>query len=114
MPRALKKRLTKLELEELEGAIITELQSEHPQTVRHTFYRLCHLDTVGKTESGYRRIQRLVLKLRKNGRLPYRWVSDGTRYRIAPNTFGSISEALDDTARMYRRALWRDAEVYGL
>lgn len=112
MPRALRSRLTNVQLAELEVAIIAELEAEHPQTVRHVYYRLCHLDAVGKTDSGYRRIQRLVLKLRKNGRLPYRWVSDGTRYRIAPNTFESISEALNDTARLYRRALWRDAEVY--
>jgi hypothetical protein len=70
------------------------------------------LEAVGKTESGYRRIQRLVLNLRKSGRLPYEWVSDGTRYRIAPKTYGSISEALDDTARFYRRKLWREIGVY--
>ncbi len=112
MPRALKSRLTNVQLAELEVAIIAELDAENPQTVRHTFYRHCHLDTVGKTESGYRRIQRLVLKLRKNGRLPYRWVTDGTRYRIAPKTFDSISDALRDTAMLYRRALWREAGVY--
>jgi len=111
-PRAIKNRLTNGELAALEDAIIAELEVENPQTVRHTFYRLCHLDAVGKTESGYRRIQRLILKLRKDGRLPYRWVSDGTRYRIAPNTFGSVSEALNDTTRLYRKALWRDASVY--
>lgn len=113
MPRALKtKRLTNAQLAELEVAILAEVESEHPQTVRHVFYRLCHLETIGKSENGYRRIQRLVLNLRKAGRLPYSWISDGTRYRIKPTTYGSVSEAIADTARFYRRSLWRDSGVY--
>ena len=113
MPRAIKrKRLTRDELDQLEIAIIAEVQSENPQTVRHVFYRLCHLETVGKSEKGYRRIQRLVLNLRKAGRLPYAWISDGTRYRIKPTTYGSVAEAIEDTANYYRRSLWRDSGVY--
>ncbi|MCZ6819149.1 MAG: hypothetical protein O7G31_06615 [Calditrichaeota bacterium] len=107
-----RKRITKAEKDELMGAIMAELIAEHPQTVRHVFYCLCHLDTVGKTESGYRRIQRLILTLRKTGEMPYSWISDGTRYRIKPNTFDSIADAIEETAMFYRRALWRDSGVY--
>lgn len=114
MPRTLKKRsrLTNAEIGTLERLILNEVRQEHPQTVRHVFYRLCHLDEVGKSESGYRRIQRLVLKLRKEKRLPYHWISDGTRYRMKPRTFDSMEDAISDTAQFYRRSLWRDSDVY--
>lgn len=113
MPRALKrKRLTTAELAELEAAIIAEVESEYPQSVRHIFYALCYLANVQKLESGYRRIQRLALNLRKQGRLPYERIADGTRYRIKPNTYGSMEEAINETARFYRQALWRDSDVY--
>ena len=108
----MRRRLTRTDIAELEEAILEEVRSEHPQTVRHVFYRLCHLDAVGKTVSGYRRIQRLVLKLRKEGRLRYSWIADGTRFRIKPQTYDSISEAISETARFYRRSLWRDSDVY--
>jgi len=105
-------RLSKSDQEELEQSIIDAVTEEHPQSVRHVFYQLCHLPSVGKTESGYRRIQRLVLNLRKQGRMRYSWIADGTRYRIKPTTYGSVEEALEETARYYRRALWRDVDVY--
>ena len=108
----MRRRLTQTEIEELEQAILDEVRSEYPQTVRHVFYRLCHLDCVGKSENGYRRIQRLVLKLRKEGRLRYSWIADGTRFRIKPQTYDSLSEAIEETARFYRRSLWRDSDVY--
>jgi len=114
VPRTLKKRsrLTNAEIAALERAILHEVRSEHPQTVRHVFYRLCHLAEVGKSEGGYRRVQRLVLKLRKEGRLPYGWIADGTRYRMKPRTYGSMADAIDDVAQFYRRSLWRDSGVY--
>jgi hypothetical protein len=104
--------LTRQEIAALEQAIVEEVRSEYPQTVRHVFYRLCHLDTVGKSENGYRRIQRLVLKLRKEGRLRYSWIADGTRFRIKPQTYDSVADAIHETARFYRRSLWRDSDVY--
>lgn len=105
-------RLTNAKKANLERQIIHVVTDEHPQTVRHVFYQLCHLPCVGKTEGGYRRIQRLVLNLRKQGDLPYKWISDGTRYRIKPATYDSIQAALEETATFYRRTLWRESDVY--
>ena len=50
--------------------------------------------------------------MRIDGRLPYAWIADGTRYRIKPTTFGSIEEAIADTARFYRRTLWLESDIY--
>jgi hypothetical protein len=62
---------------------------------------------VPKTEVGYRAVQREVLKMRRAQTIPYHWFRDGSRWRFRPDTHDSLSEALNDTARMYRRSLWR-------
>ncbi|AWI58623.1 hypothetical protein AB395_00002979 [Sinorhizobium fredii CCBAU 45436] len=44
--------------------------------------------------------------------LPYDWLADNTRWQRKPRTFSSIQQALEDTARFYRKALWTDAGAY--
>jgi hypothetical protein len=39
-------------------------------------------------------------------------LANNTRWRRKPQTYGSIQEAIRETARFYRQALWRDLEVY--
>ena len=41
--------------------------------------------------------------------LPYDWLADNTRWQRKPRTFDSIEQALQDTARFYRKSLWNDA-----
>ena len=53
-----------------------------------------------------------LTKMRRDGSLPYDWLADNTRWQRKPNTFESVEEALDDTARLYRKSLWRDADAY--
>ena len=83
-------------------------------TVRQLYYRaeVEGLPGIDKTESGYDKIQRQVLLLRRTGLLPYRHIADLTRWMRQPTTFDSVEEALQETARLYRKALWRDADVY--
>ena len=53
-----------------------------------------------------------MLNLRRAGRLDYGAIADATRWMRKPRSFNSVEEALNDTARLYRKALWRDAEEY--
>src|SRR5204862_3308255 len=46
------------------------------------------------------------------GEMPYGWLADNTRWQRKPNTFGSVEQALQDTARLYRKALWADIDAY--
>ena len=50
--------------------------------------------------------------MRRAGKLPYAWLADNTRWQRKPDTHSSIQEALEDTARLYRKALWADADAY--
>ena len=50
--------------------------------------------------------------MRRAGELLYDWLADNTRWRRKPRTFKSIEDALKETARFYRKALWDDLGVY--
>src|SRR3984893_16912547 len=52
-----------------------------------------------------------LVNLRRPVRLPYDHIADLTCWMRKPRTFDSVEEALQETARLYRKALWRDAEV---
>ena len=81
-------------------------------TVRQVFYQATVVGLVEKTETGYGKVQTDLVQMRRAGALPYGWLADNTRWQRKPDTFGSIQEALDDTAHFYRKALWRDADAY--
>jgi hypothetical protein len=67
---------------------------------------------IEKAEAGYDKVQTDLVQMRRVGFLPYGWLADNTRWQRKPNTFSSIEEALQETARLYRKALWSDADSY--
>jgi hypothetical protein len=83
-----------------------------PMTVRQVFYQATVRGIIEKSEAGYDKVQRDLAEMRKSGALPYGWLVDNTRMMRKPNTFGSVEEALDETARLYRKSLWNDANCY--
>jgi hypothetical protein len=108
-----RRRRTGAELDVVDDAILSAAAEENPATVRGVFYRVESTGAVEKTDNGYRLIGRRVLKLRRDGRLPYAWITDGTRWVSKPTTWTDLDEMLDDAGASYRRALWHDqhAEV---
>lgn len=106
-----RKRSTNAELAELDEAILAAVRGEHPVTLRGVFYRVMSAGAVEKSEAGYKKVGRQVLKLRRSGRIPYSWITDGTRYVVRPNTWTDVDEALNYTAAAYRRALWTSQPV---
>jgi hypothetical protein len=105
-------RRTQVELHELDMAICTVCAEDHPLTVRGVFYRVMSAGAVEKSEKAYAAVQREVLKLRRSGILPYEWIADGTRWQVKQPSWDSAQDALDDAVASYRRALWRDQDVY--
>jgi hypothetical protein len=91
---------------------IIALQDEFDQvTVRGAFYQLTTKGVVEKTEAGYRQVQRQALLMRRENLLPWGFIADGTRWVHAPETWDSTEDALRETARTYRRNLWRSQDV---
>ena len=107
-------RRTSEQLEAVDDAIIAAVRDEHPVTLRGVFYRTVSAGAVDKTENGYRLVGRRLLALRRDNRVPYTWITDGTRWISKPRSWSGLDEMLDDAAASYRRALWhaQDAEVH--
>lgn len=81
-------------------------------TVRGAFYALVSRGVVEKDETrGYRRVQQQVLKLRHEGTLPWSFIADSTRWQRKPLTWDEAEDALQATARTYRRNLWRSQGI---
>jgi hypothetical protein len=83
-----------------------------PMTVRQVFYQATVRGIVEKTEAGNTKVQTDFVQMRRAGVLPYGWIADNTRWQRSPTTWGSVEEALQDTARIYRKALRRHAPCY--
>jgi hypothetical protein len=104
-------RSTNAELEALDEAIVTAVTLEHPVSVRGVFYRVVSAGAVEKTENGYRKVGRQLLKLRRAGTVSYNWITDGTRLRYKSDSWDDMDAMLGDAAASYRRALWADQHV---
>ena len=104
-------RRTEAEIAECEASILAELQDDHPQSVRHCFYRLTNPRLPGhvpKTAAGYVAVQRSVLKMRRDGRVPWGWVTDATRRGYHVATYEDGADFLRNMTGLYRHDLWAD------
>lgn len=85
------------------------LEEQNPMTVRGCFYQASTRSLVDKSEAGYRKVQRALVRLRESGRIPWGWIADGTRWRRGPDTYSSPEEALTSWSSHYRRDMWASA-----
>jgi hypothetical protein len=106
-------RATKTEMEERAEFLIDYANQHGPVTVRGLYYQaeVHELPGISKEESSYAKIQRQVLNLRRQGRLDYDHIADSTRWMRKPRTFNSIEQALRETAALYRKSLWANADA---
>jgi hypothetical protein len=105
-------RATKAEVDDRRDQLYEIVKAIWPATVRQTFYQASIRGVVEKTEAGYNKVQTDLVLMRRAGVLPYGWLADNTRWQRKPRTFDSVEQALQETARLYRKALWTDADCY--
>ncbi|MFZ1852565.1 MAG: hypothetical protein WAU15_10185 [Nitrosomonas sp.] len=106
-------RRTNSQLNQLDNQIIEVLRKDHPQSVRHIFYRMTDPrlpESVEKSDSGYRHVQDRCVKLRRSGRIPYEWIADMSRRGYFVNTYSDASEFISRMAGLYRADLWADSD----
>jgi hypothetical protein len=107
-------RRTKARVEQLDAQIFEVLAADHPQSVRHVFYRVTDPrlpEPVEKSDRGYRHVQDRCLKLRRAGVVPYSWISDTSRAGYYTETYGSPSDFLQRVSGLYRADLWEHDDV---
>lgn len=82
-------------------------------TVRQVFYQLVSRGVIAKTESEYKQtVVRLLTEMRRADEIPFGWIADNTRWMRKPRTYSSLASMLQQSTRLYRRALWDDQDVY--
>lgn len=104
-----KRRASKAEMVARRSALYRIVAHGKPMTVRQVFYQATVHGIIEKTENGYNKIQRDLVEMRRDGSLPYGWLTDSTRWQRKPTTHDSLADALEETARLYRRSLWTNA-----
>ncbi|MHB1873053.1 MAG: hypothetical protein ACYCT1_19735 [Steroidobacteraceae bacterium] len=108
-----RERRSAAQLAQLDAQIMAVLRADHPQSVRHVFYRMTDPrlpESVEKSDRGYRHVQARCVALRRNGRLPYGWLSDTGRMGYFVDVFSGRADFVRRMAGMYRADLWADAE----
>ena len=105
-------RSTKAEVERRREDLYEIVEAMKPMTVRQVFYQATVRGIVEKSEAGYAKVQTDLVLMRRAGEMPFDWLADNTRWQRKPRTFDSVEQALQDTARLYRKALWSDAGAY--
>jgi DNA topoisomerase VI subunit A len=108
-----RKRRTQDEMAAVRLAIKNVLKSDHPQTVRQVFYQLVTRGVIEKTEQAYKgTVVRLLVEMRLDGAVPWGRIVDESRRTQGTRTFNNISDALENTAKYYRRSAMRESDVY--
>lgn len=104
-------RWTNSELDALDEAILAVTAEENPVSLRGVYYRCVSRGVVEKTELAYKRVGRQLAKLRREGRMPWDWIEDGSRMTFRTDSYSSAAEALEITAQAYRRNMWIDSDA---
>ena len=107
-------RRTRAQVEQLDAQIMEVLRGDHPQSVRHVFYRMTDPrlpEPIEKSERGYRHVQHRCVALRRAGVLPYGWLADSTRRGYFVDTFSGPGDFIRRVAGLYRADLWQQASA---
>ena len=107
-------RTTKAELLLLDAGIVETVRKHRPCSVRQAFYQMTDPRLpafVEKSDKGYRKVQERCLKLRRSGRIKYKWIADMSRRAYRTNVFDDAFDFVERMSSLYRADLWRDADV---
>jgi hypothetical protein len=84
-----------------------------PVTVRGVFYLASSAGLVPKDDTkGYRPVQRELLKMRREGIIPWGYITDGSRAVYGLDRYGSLESYARQVARNYRRDYWHGSSEY--
>lgn len=109
------KRLSKAQARELNRHLLATAEQEKPTSVRGMYYMAMGADLVDKDAQGkrnnYMRVQRRVLKMRRDGRMPYSWITDGSRTIYGYDRFADEDHFSVYAANIYRKDYWLESPV---
>jgi len=84
-------------------------------SVRGMYYAALGYGLVDKDQAGkinnYRRVQRRILALRRSGRMPYGWITDGSRPIYGHDRYNTPGQFARQVAGQNRKEYWQDSPV---
>ncbi|MDH4459328.1 MAG: hypothetical protein QE272_11545 [Nevskia sp.] len=108
-------RRSRARVDQLDQQILEVLREDHPQSVRHVFYRMTDPrlpEPVEKSDRGYRHVQNRCVEMRRSGLLPYGWISDASRRGYFVDTYRGAGDFLQRMKGMYRADIWEFADAH--
>jgi hypothetical protein len=106
------KRSSKADLERMYQELRNIISEQAPCTVRQVFYRATVAGLGPKEERFYDRVGRYLVHMRESEMIPFGDIADNTRWMRKPDSYSSLGSMLEETKKLYRRALWRDQDAY--
>jgi hypothetical protein len=79
-------RRTQAQMDAFHDALLVIVNEQPPMTIRQAYYQAEVRGLVEKEETGYRKVQQGITKLRETGRLPYALIVDNTRWQRRATT----------------------------
>jgi hypothetical protein len=96
-----------------EIALVFICAEEEPLSLRRSFYRAVSAGLYPDTSDPfYDTCGERILKLRRLGILPYRWITDSTRRRLKPSSWSGLEDFAETVAHAYRKDLWQRQPDY--
>lgn len=100
-------RRTRDDVNTLDAALYEIVGADPPMTVRQAFYQATVHGLVPKDEGkGYRVIQRRLVEMRRQGVMPYGWITDSSRTVYGSARYDGLEDLQRESARLYRRNYW--------
>lgn len=108
-----RQRRTRAQMHRLKDQIYSILRAEQPMTIRQLFYRMVALQMIPKTQKQYdKTVCRLAADLRRDGTIPYEWITDNTRWMRKTTSYRSLDDFLKRQQELYRHDLWATQDAY--
>jgi len=106
-------RRTNKDIAKLCDQIMEIAQEIQPFSVRQMFYQLSSAGLCRKVEKDCKNVAgRLLKKLRYEGRMPFDWIVDNTRWMRKPDSWSSLESMLHEQKKLFRRSLWLEQPAY--
>jgi GNAT superfamily N-acetyltransferase len=109
------RRLSKTQAHELDAALLSIAAAERPTSVRGMYYMAMGAGLIDKDaqakRNNYMRVQRRLLQMRRDGRMPYSWMTDGSRTIYGYDRFADEDAFSAYAANIYRKDYWLESPV---
>ncbi len=89
------------------------LIDENPVTLRGLMYRVVSAGWLPSTDlKHYKRLGRLMTRMRESELIPYSWLVDGVRSTLKPSSWAGIADFADTIRDAYRMDFWASLPEY--